>query len=293
MIEKLVGTHETVLFGDSVIVKLHDNDEAESYPMHWHLPAEIIMPVVNQYGIRCGNMMYNLREEDILLVQPGVLHECIAPDFGRRFFCQVTVPAPLITKMEQAAIGHILPPTMLITPEVDKELHAQIRTLLYQINSQDTTVSLMRDFTKHMRVLQIIHLIYSYFEMDAAPHNAERHPKTEVATQLRKACAYIAESFAEEITLDDVAREAGFSKFHFSRLFRAYTGMTFYHYVVTVRMSTAKIMLTNPQNSVTSVAYSVGYSSMSSFIRMFKEFYGCTPSAYRQMMEGKNIAIAP
>lgn len=284
MIEKLKGTHETVVFKDGVISKLHDNDEAESYPMHWHLPLEIIMPVVNRYGIRCGKVFYNLREGDILLVQPGVLHECVAPDSGRRFFCQILIPAQLISKKTQVAISRILPPTMLITPELDMELHSQTRELLYRIYSKDIGDSLLTDFAKYMQILQMIHLAYSYFEKNTPQRIAGKIHKMKIITQLQETCAYIAESYAEEITLDDVARKAGFSKYHFTRLFGEYTGMTFYHYVNTVRMSNAQIMLTDPQNSITSIAYSVGYSSMSSFIRMFKGFYGCTPSAYRQMM---------
>jgi len=284
MIEKLKGTHETVVFEEGVISKLHDNDEAESYPMHWHLPLEIIMPVANRYGIRCDKVFYDLREGDILLVQPGVLHECVAPDFGRRYFCQISIPAQLISKKTQVAISRVLPPTMLITPELNRELHNKMRDLIFQIYAKDSGDSLLTDFTKYMRILQMIHMAYSYFEKNTAQRNAGRTHKMKAIAQLQRACVYISECYAEEITLDDVARKAGFSKYHFTRLFREYTGMTFYHYVNTVRMSTAQTMLTDPQNSITSIAFAVGYSSMSSFIRMFKGFYGFTPSAYRHMM---------
>jgi len=287
MIEKLEGTHETVVFEDGVIVKLYDNQDAEDYPMHWHLPLEIIMPVVNDYGIRCGDVYFDLREKDILLVQPGVLHECIAPDSGRRFICQISIPAPLISKKTLTAISHILPPTMLITPELDTGLHNQIHTLLNQVYSTEASGSLLSDFTRYMRVLEIIHLAYSFFEKNNADHQRNQQQKIKIISQLREACDRITENYAEELTLDNAAFMAGFSKYHFSRLFRAYTGTTFYHYVNTVRMSNARIMLTDPLHSITNIAYAVGFSSMSSFIRMFKTFFGCTPSAYRQMLEGR------
>jgi len=287
MIEKLQGTHEIVVFEDGVIVKLYDNHYAEDYPMHWHLPLEIVMPVQNGYGIRCGTAFFDLREKDILLIQPGVLHECAAPDSGRRFFCQISIPAPLISKKTLTAISHILPPTMLITPELDAELHRQIHTLLSQVYSTEASGSLLSDFTRYMRVLEIIHLAYSFFEKNNAEYHKDPQQKMKIISQLREACDRITENYADEITLDSAARNAGFSKYHFSRLFRAYTGTTFYHYVNTVRMSNARIMLTDPLRSITTIAYAVGFSSMSSFIRMFKVFYGCTPSTYRQMLEGR------
>ncbi len=287
MIEELRGTRETVHFEDGCIAKLHDNDEAESYPMHWHLPVEIIMPVTNHYGIGCGKTLYDLREEDILFVQPGVLHECIAPDHGRRFFCQVSLPAPLISPKSHSEMSLILPPVMLITPEVDAELHANLRQLLYQTYQEDSSSSMLKNFTKYLYILQLIHLAYGFFEKSPAQSAVDKTARLETITQMQHACAHIMEHYAEDITLDSVSRSVGFSKYHFTRLFRSHTGETFYHYVNTVRMSNAQVLLSDPGNSITDIAYSVGYSSMSSFIRMFKGFYGCTPSEYRRMLEAK------
>ncbi len=287
MIEKLEGTRETVRFDDGVIAKLHDNDEAENYPMHWHLPLEIIMPVKGSYGIRCGKTLFDLREEDVLLVQPGILHECIAPPQGRRFFCQVSLPAPLITAKMHSTIGLILPSVMLMTPEVDESLHAQVRQLLYLTYQQEDYPSALTQFTKYLHILEIVHLMYLFFERYTPQSARSPSSKLDTITQMDAACAYITEKYAEDITLDSVSRIVGFSKYHFSRLFRAYTGETFYQYVNAVRMANAQIMLTDPSKSITDAAYGVGYSSMSSFIRMFRTFYGCTPSQYRRLLEVK------
>ena len=285
MIETLEGTKETVHFEGGTILKLHDNDEAESYPMHWHLPIEIAMPVINRYGIRCGKTLYDLREEDILLMQPGVLHECIAPEHGRRFFCQLSLPASLFSSKMLSSICLALPPVMLVTPELDKVLHGQVCHLLYETYRKDAGSALLADFTKYLHVLQIVHLIYAFFEKNSTQRVTWKAHKLEAVAQLQQVCAYIQESYAECITLDSVSRKVGFSKYHFTRLFRAYTGETFYRYLNTIRITNAQTMLTDPETSITDVAYSVGYSSMSSFIRMFKDFCGCTPSRYRRMLE--------
>ena len=289
MIEQLEGTRETVHFENGVVTRLHDNVEVEDYPMHWHLPIEIVMPVKNSYRVRCGKTLYKLREEDILFIQPGVLHECFAPDSGRRFFCQVSLPTPLISVTTGLAMSLSLPTVMLITPELDGELHAYVRDLLYKTYQKDTTGSLLMDFTRYLYILQIIHSVYSFFEKNVAAGDALEVEKIKNIPLLQQACTYILESYAEPITLDAISRKIGFSKYHFARLFKAYTGETFYRYLNTVRMSNAQIMLTDPDMSVTDIAYAVGYLSMSSFIRMFKDMYGCTPSDYRKMMESKEI----
>lgn len=287
MIEKLEGTRETINFEDGTIIKLHDNQEVEDYPTHWHLPIEIIMPIKGHYGVRCGNTLYTLREEDILFLQPGVLHACIAPEAGRRYFCQISPPAPLISTKAQSAINLILPPVMLITPELDATLHAQVSRLLYRTYQQTNTASLLTDFTRYLLILQVIHSVYEFFEKHATHREPTENYKLKNVTLLQNACAYIQEEYAECITLDAISKRIGFSKFHFTRLFKSYTGESFYRYLNTARMSNAQVMLADADTSITHIAYAVGYTSMSSFIRMFKSFYGCTPSEYRRMLEKK------
>ena len=51
MIENLNGIHETVKYKENSNVKLFINAEAEDYPIHWHTPMEIIMPLEGGYTV--------------------------------------------------------------------------------------------------------------------------------------------------------------------------------------------------------------------------------------------------
>ena len=94
---------------------------------------------------------------------------------------------------------------------------------------------------------------------------------------------YINEHFAEDLTLEDAADLAGFSKYHFSRLFKQYTDTSFYKYLNQKRISHAKKLLLDPQISVTDVALQSGFTSLSAFLRMFKQMNQCTPTEFRSM----------
>ena len=59
--------------------------------------------------------------------------------------------------------------------------------------------------------------------------------------------------------------------------------MSFYKYLNQKRIENAERLLINPEVSVTEVSLSSGFTSLSSFIRMFKQIKGCTPSEYRTM----------
>lgn len=78
---------------------------------------------------------------------------------------------------------------------------------------------------------------------------------------------------------------SSFSKFYFSRLFKQFTDVSFYKYVNQKRIEKAAEMLTEPNISITNVALSCGFESLSSFIRMFKIVKGCTPTEFRNMYQ--------
>ena len=85
------------------------------------------------------------------------------------------------------------------------------------------------------------------------------------------------------IGVEDMAKECGYSKFHFTRLFKQFTNVSFYKYLNQKRIATAEKLLADPQNSITDAALNSGFTSLSSFIRMFKIVKGCTPTEFRSM----------
>ena len=81
-------------------------------------------------------------------------------------------------------------------------------------------------------------------------------------------------------TIDDVAREAGMSPFHFIRQFNALFGATPHQCRIQARLDRAKQLLAL-DNSVTDVCMEVGFSSLGSFSALFARRIGTPPSAYR------------
>ena len=96
-------------------------------------------------------------------------------------------------------------------------------------------------------------------------------------------CNYITIHCADNLTLDQMAEYAGFSKFHFERLFKQSTGLTFYQYLIQKRISYAELLLTDPSLSITEIAYRSGFSSGSTFARTFRQLKDYSPSDFRSM----------
>jgi YesN/AraC family two-component response regulator len=112
------------------------------------------------------------------------------------------------------------------------------------------------------------------------------HPNVE------KALIFLREHLAEPITLNDVAREAGLSRFHFCRLFHHETGVPFHDYLHELRITQAEVLLADHHLTVTEVAYTVGFNDLSHFDRTFHRMLGRSPTEYRRSMRSARLTRA-
>ena len=92
---------------------------------------------------------------------------------------------------------------------------------------------------------------------------------------------YIKQNFFKPLSLDTIAAEAGYSKSHFSYLFKAVTGKTYVEYLNDVRISHAKRLLSGTGKSIIEISAESGYNSLANFNKNFKQITGITPSQYR------------
>jgi AraC-like DNA-binding protein len=87
--------------------------------------------------------------------------------------------------------------------------------------------------------------------------------------------------YFEPLRVDDLARAAGLSRFHFSREFRRAFGESPHAYLLTRRLERAAALLRNTDRSVVEICLAVGVRSVGSFTSSFTRTYGVSPTAYR------------
>jgi AraC-like DNA-binding protein len=104
----------------------------------------------------------------------------------------------------------------------------------------------------------------------------------DLLVHLRRARDHLDRNFATEVGLDDAARIARLSKFHFLRLFAAAYGVTPGVYLANRRIERAQDLLRTTNLTVTEVCMAVGYSSLGSFATRFREITGETPGAFQR-----------
>jgi len=90
------------------------------------------------------------------------------------------------------------------------------------------------------------------------------------------------ENLGEPITIDDMARTAMFSKFHFSRIFQRVTGISPGRFLSALRLQEAKRLLLATSMTVADISHLVGYNSIGTFSSRFRGSVGVSPTEYRQ-----------
>ncbi len=99
---------------------------------------------------------------------------------------------------------------------------------------------------------------------------------------VHKAARFIQEHYWENISLSQVARQVGMSKFVLSRKFKAVMEASFRKYLLHFRVMKARDLLQMGQYSVSEVAQMVGFGDLPRFDKVFKYSFGVSPSAYRR-----------
>ncbi len=97
--------------------------------------------------------------------------------------------------------------------------------------------------------------------------------------------------FDEPLELRRLADVAGFSPYHFHRLFSATTGLSPARFLAAIRLEEAKRLLLNGPRSITDICMSVGYSSLGTFSTRFRASVGVSPSDLRRLAE--DAAVVP
>lgn len=281
MIKNLSGEYETVEYENKRFVMLYDNVETEYYPTHWHTAVEIIMPIENGFTVIAGDKHYQLNEREIIIIPPGELHTLPAQP-GRRiiFQCNQSV---LGGNLALEAVVQIFNSPIVITPETDRELYLRAKKCILDIYSQYFDETEITDVKIYVNLLDMLVAIREYqLNQARASMDCDKDKMLQYNEKFKQVLKYIDQNYMYDISLDKLAEIAGYSKFHFSRLFKQYNSMSYLQYINIRRTRAAEMLLLDPTIPITEVAMRAGFSSLSTFNRIFKEIKHCTPSSFQR-----------
>jgi AraC family transcriptional regulator len=114
-------------------------------------------------------------------------------------------------------------------------------------------------------------------------------PKSVYISRINCTFDHIESNLEKPMTLEELAGVAGFSKFHFTRIFHAIAGETPFRFILRLRIEKAAAMIrANSRESITGIAYSCGFSDISVFSRNFRDHFGASATRYRKEKREKS-----
>lgn len=102
-----------------------------------------------------------------------------------------------------------------------------------------------------------------------------------------EAALWLEQNAAQPVGLEDAARHAGLSPFHFLRVFRRVTGVTPHQYLLRRRLARAAKLLAEEALPITEVALESGFADLSNFVRTFGRVAGVSPKRFRRAARGE------
>lgn len=278
------GFRELVWYPDSGSSLCWINEETENYTPHWHTAIEIIMPLENLYTVRLDKQECVLQEGDILIIPPGTLHELIAPASGYRVILLVNYTT-LSRFPGFSMLSSLLTNPILIGPGKagSNDAYEFSRDMLLSI--VDIYANDEPYWSLHINALflqLLIELNYWHTYSNKMLPQFSSGKQKEYIQKFNAVFDYIDHNYMEDLSLETVADAAGFSKFHFSRLFKQFTNMSFNEYLNTRRIQEAVALLSSQEMTITEVALMSGFPSISTFNRVFRNLKHCTPTEFRK-----------
>ena len=123
--------------------------------------------------------------------------------------------------------------------------------------------------------------------MRQAPLSQNPFLDREYRGRVNRVLDYIETNLDRNFSVEELAKVAGFSTYHFHRLFSAIVGETLFQFIQRVRLERAAAwLLTNPRRSVTEIALDCGFSGPPAFSRAFRSTFGMAPSEWRRTHTG-------
>lgn len=153
----------------------------------------------------------------------------------------------------------------------------------YMLRALSSVYLLKEKFTKELLssymksvITALVHNIYS-------DNNTTKNTDT-----VRRIISYIQANYSQNITNSHIAEAFHFNYSYVNRVFKKSTGQSIHKFLIDYRMDMAKELLRTENSSVTSIAFSVGYTDTHNFVKSFKRAVGKTPTEYRNQ-ECKNL----
>lgn len=258
--------------------------ESGSFMWHWHPEIEITYVRKGTMCYKVNNLVYHLKEGDIVFNNSGALHSGTMENQEDCTYIPVTFDPRLIYGFFQSTINSkyvdpVIQDSMLpaICIDQSESWHKPFREYLLRIIALDEKKPdfYELDITICLQSMWRLLLEHITYEPQASRENSLEYDR------IKKILSYIEDNYQNKITLNDIAGHIHLCESECTRLFKRHMNTTLFAFLQEYRIERSLEFLRADQ-PVSAVADKAGFSDPNYYSKVFAKIKGCSPREYRK-----------
>ena len=240
------------------------------YPLHYHDHFECELVTAGKGRQLFNDEEFELRKNDIFLLRPIDCHQITSEGIS---FSHIKIrPSILPEWIIQKLHSFKNPVVFHLTDKQFDKFNTLFRMVQDEIEDKDHDQSL----DIRISLLETIFTLFIRLDKDNASLYDDSVP-AKVIYYLQKN-----NRFTQKVTLDEIAKYVGYSKFYASSIFHKQYGITIQDFIINQRIEYAKKLIIETDLSITEIFIESGFASTSNFYSKFIKSVGCSPLKFRR-----------
>lgn len=268
-------TESTGLKTDVLVDRVKSNTAVNMKLLHFHRHYEIYYLTSGERKYFVGSRMLTVNEGDVVLVAPNVPHKTevisrMGNSYERILVC---FKSDIIENWHWEEVDDLFRCCHFsITPKYRNAFEYIMNIIEKEYMKNDK-------YSKSLLKSGVWGLLTLLLRNRSAFHKPTYTPLEQT---LEKSAQYIAQHYAEPLTLSEIAKVSALSISYFSKRFKQYAGLSFHDYLICVRIMNAEKFLAETQDPITVVAAKCGFEDSNYFAAVFKKYKNMTPLQFRK-----------
>jgi AraC-like DNA-binding protein len=248
-------------------------------PMHWHEEIEILFSLNGNADITVEGQKYFLKPKRMMVIESAKVHSTHSDSDANMFVCIHLLKSRLENYIPDIDLYHI------DCPPIDIQDGRFLEYLEICRMMEDLTRLYMEEpptmaMESEALILLIFGRLIRFFSVNVLPKSSDT--SLSAKKRLCDIISYVQGHYTEPISLQEAADTLGLSREYFCRFFKQHMGMSFFQYLMEVRISHMYQELTTSDEPISVLMENNGLSNQKLCNQVFKKIYGCTPSSVRR-----------
>lgn len=244
-----------------------------NYPPHRQEEFEFIFIIDGIIRYFCDEEEFEVKAGDAYFISPGQIHE------------EHSISEPIsfyylkfnLFDYKGQQINRL---TNDLSKQVFHDIGSHVKTLFEKVYLESSNKFLGYQQIVENTIIEILINIERYLGPEFSKHSIQKNIDSVVFTIRDE----IQNNVGKNYTLDELSDKYAINKFYLIRAFKKNTGESIIEFITKVKMLDAQRQLSNTNNSIKSISYSLGYQNQYYFSRVFKAYFKMTPKQFRQSL---------